>query len=899
MGTILRVYAALLRLYPRRFREAYGDELLRNARERSEEARFGRGPAGRFRFALFLLADLLRSLPREHIRARADAFGFGPRADSAAGGGSSGALAWDLLFAIRSFRTRPGFTLVVVGTLALGIGATTAIFSVTDAVLLRPLPYPEPDRLVQLGARYEGYDGLASVSPPDFRDWQQRTVSFEALAASRLERRVLRSGERPEFVNTAGVSPGFFELFGVEPARGRNLTRADGIESPAAVVSHGFRERRLGGDADPLGRVLRLGKQSFTVVGVLPPDFHPPEAIYHQGTEVWYPLRWIDDPLDDRGAGFLQVVGRLSAGVTVNAARDEMEALGRALTREYPDAGERRIGVAPLRERTVAGVGHTLYLFVGAVGLLLAIACANVAHLFLVRATERRREMAVRTAVGASRRRLLRQLLTESLFLSVLGGALGAVLAEGGIRVFKALAPGAGSPTSFLPRLSEVGMDLRVLAFAGALALATGIVFGLVPALRIVREGSGEALKESTGSTTSGPGRGRLRSLLLVGETAVSLVLLFGAGLLLHSFVRLARVDPGFDTDGVAYASVATDDGYETAAERKALFSGVLRELEGDPRVTAAGAVHNLPLDGNQTVATITVEGTEIRAEADAHQLGYHQVMPGYFRTLGIERMQGRTFSWDDDENAPPVAVVNESMARRFWPDEGAVGGRVRIGGPDSDGAWLTVVGVVRDVRQYGLARETGPELFLPFLQSPRTRMHVVARTDGEAGSLVAVLRSAVARADPGLPVRRAGTLGSHVSRSLAEPRFYTTLLGTFAGVALLLTFVGVYGTVSYSVQQRTREMGIRIALGAGAARVAGMVVREGMARTGVGVVLGVGCAWASGRLLEGYVHGFSPTDPATLGVVGLGVLVVTLLACYLPARRITRIDPMATLRTE
>ena len=877
-----RAYALLLRLLPGRLRDEHGEELLEAYRDRSIEPRH-RGPLGRLRLWTLLLTDL----PRAAALVRR------PRDPRPRGDGPMTALAQDVRFAARSFRRRPGFALAALATLTLGVGAGTAVFSVVDGIVLRPLPYPEADRLVVVGTTDGASDRAFSSSPVDVRDWAERSRTLEALAASRLERRILRGDGEPEEVMGAGVSAAYFDVLGVRPALGRPFTAAEdrpGVEG-VAVLSHAFWTRRFGGDLGTLGRTLRLDGEPFTVVGIMGPGFHPPEAVHHGDVEVWYPIQRVQDDLTERGNFFVQALGRLTPGATVEAAREELEAIGRALSAETPEVGLRWPMPEPMRDRTVGEVGPRLLLLGGAVGLLLLIACANVANLFLLRASERAREMAVRSALGAGRGRLSRQLVTESVVLCGAAGLLALGVAEGAVRAFRAYGPGD------LPRLSEVGVDYRVLAFGMALSLVTGIVFGLLPSRSVARARPAGTLRE--GAAGAGGGRAGLRGGLVVAQTAVALVLLVGAGLLVHSFVRLVGVEPGFEAEGVAWMTVRLDgDAYPTDEERSAFFAALLRDVEALPGVRAAGGTNILPLSPSRNQTWARPEGLEVPEGEEPPLVSWHQVLPGTFEALGIPVLRGRGFTPRDDATAPSVVAVNESLARTFWPERDALGRRVAMGsGPDP--RWATVVAVVGDVRQRGLAAEPTPELYVPFLALPRTAASLVARTDGGPAGLLPAMRERAQELDPSLPLDDYGTLADHVRASVTAPRFYAGLLAAFAALALLLAVVGVYGTTAYAVAQRRHEVGVRMALGARGRDVSALLVRRGARLTALGLALGLGGALLATRVLEDFVYGVTPTDPATLAAVTATLGGLGLLAAWLPARRAARQDPARTLRSE
>ena len=800
----------------------------------------------------------------------------------------------DLVYALRSFRRRPGFALTAVLTLALGVGATTTIWSVVDGVLLSPLPYPAPDRLVQLGTLFRDDDGgrLRALSPPDVFDVQETSTTLEASAASRLERRVLGGDGEPEELSTAGVSAEYFEVLRVAPALGRAFTpEEDAAEGPpVAVLSHGFWRRRLGGDPGAVGRTLVLDGALFTVVGVMGPDFHPPGAIHHQDVELWYPLARVNDALDDRGSFFVQGIARLAPGSSMEGARAELAALGDRLSQAYPDGPRRRLGLAPLRESTVGDVGRTLWVLFGGVGLLLLIACANVANLFLVRATERDREMAVRAALGAGRWRTLRQLLTEGLVLAGAGGVVAVGLAHLGVGAFRRWSP------SGIPRLDEVGVDPEVLAFALILSVATGLVFSAAPAARALGSATDPLREHASGASR---GRARARSLLVIAQTAVALVLFVGAGLLVNSFVRLQRVDPGFDVGGVAWLRVYLRGDAYTSETRAAFYRDLLERARAIPGVEVVGGTDNLPLTRNRSRSFVSPTGLVLGPDESPPAVSWHAVLPGTFEALRMPVLGGRAFTERDDDQGPPVAMVNQAAANLLWPGEDPVGQTYVPGTPDSGNDPITVVGIVADVRHQRLDTPPEPEMYLSAFQFPRVLMNLLARTDGDPGALLEPLRQAVWEMDAGLPLPDHGTLSSHAADSIIEPRFYTLLLSTFAAVALALALVGVYGTLAYTVELRAHELGVRLALGARGEDLLGLVLRRGMTLVGVGLVLGCVLSLLAAGTLERFVFGITARDPATLAAVSAALAALSVVACLIPALRAARLDPLTTLRSE
>jgi predicted permease len=882
----------LLRLYPASFRSEYAADLEQALRDRSAEHRHA-GAVGRLRLAWFVAGDLLRSLPSAHMQSRRALLAADGR-----GGGPSGFGEWaaDARYAVRGFVRRPGFFVAAVLTLALGVGASTTMFSVVDGVVLRPLPYPDPDRLVVVGVRTGGEQRLFPSTPPDFFDMRGATRSLEHVAASRLESLTLLGDGDPLSVTGAGVSPSYFDVVGVRPVSGLAFTEADdspGAE-PVAVLSWGLWQRRFGGDRSIVGRMLEFDDRRFSVVGVMPRRFHPPEAIYHGDVEVWFPLSLVSDDLDQRESGFLQSIGRLAPGVTVMAATSELERISATIASEHPESEGRVWSIEPLRERTIGDVGTTLAVLLGAVGFVLLIACANVANLFLVRATERSREIALRTALGARRSVLVRLLVVESMVLSVVAAAVAAVLAYGGVAAFRATNPGD------LPRLAEIAVDVRVLVFALVVSLSTGLVFGLVPALGAGRTGQADVLREGAGHLSASRVMSRLRSGLIVGQTAVALVLLAGAGLLIHSFVRLHRVDPGFQAEGAVWMQVRIGgDEYPSPEARHAFFTTVLSRIGSLPGVEAVGGSENMPMGANSSATYVSPEGLVPGPQEQPPVVAFNRATEGFFEALRTPVLRGRTFRASDDRGGEPVAVVNQALATRFWPDRDALGQRLKLGEPASESPWMRVVGVVGDLRQRGLGEASEPQLYIPWRQAPRTGVAFVVRSRNEPGSLLRAMKEQVWAVDPTLPIERYGTLESHVAGSIVEPRFYTLLLSAFAGLALVLAFIGLYGTIAYAVEQRTREIGVRIALGARPGDVVWLMIGRGMRLTGIGLAIGGVVTLASTRVLSGFVFGITPRDPATLALTALTLGAAALLACWLPARRASRLDPAHTLRTD
>lgn len=798
----------------------------------------------------------------------------------------------DIRYAVRSFGRTPGLTAVVVLTLALGIGMTTAIFSVVDGVLLKPLPYPAADRLVMVGESSSRFPGLGPVNPLDFFDWRERNTVFSHLSAVDSYTFDLVDGDEPERVQGAAVSHEFFDLLAVPPVLGRTFRAEDDVVNGERVVvlSHDLWQRRFGGDPDVLGRRLFTTDHAYTVIGVMPDGFRHPEAFWASDIELWMPLSFIDNPLDTRGARYLQTIGRLRDGVSIAQARQDMDVISTALAELYVENAERAALIAPLRDETVGDTGQSLYTLLGAVGLLLVIACVNVANLLLARATGRRREIALRGALGAGAGRLYRQLLTEGVVLSLAGGAGGLALAVGAVQAFRVLHPDG------MPRAAEVAIDLRALAFAVVISVATGIVFALAPAFRLTRTDVARALQEGGERGGEGGAGGRLRHALVSGEMALAVMLVVGAGLFATSFVNLRSVDPGFDPADVATLSIALNNSYDTPERQITFFEQLAERVRAIPGVQAAAYSSSLPFGGDRWITSFRIEGRESNpGSPDVAE--YSRVSPGFFRTLAIEVVEGREFLATDDLGHDRVAIVNETFARTYWPGESAVGQRLGMG-RGSGIVWYTVVGVAHDIQRRGLDQNAEPEFFVSVLQRSTVTAQMVVRVVGRPGSVVDAMRSEAWALDGQLPLTF-DSMERLVGNAVSRPRFQTALLGVFATVALVLAGVGVFGTMSYSVGQREREIGIRMALGAPATEVVRMVGRQALAITAAGLGAGVLGALALSRAIEGMLFGVSARDAGTY-LLATGFLGVTaLVAAYLPAWRAGKSDPLAALRTD
>ncbi len=803
-------------------------------------------------------------------------------------------LAQDVRYAFRTLAKRPGFTAVVVLTLAFGLGANTAIFSLVDAVLLHPLPFAEADDLVQIWERKDASGRERNVvSPANFVDWRRETESFAEMAGFWRRSINLAGLEAPEEVQIAFASPGIFRLLRLPAAAGRVFAEDDvplgEFSSDGVVLSHDFWQRRFGGDPDAVGRSVTVGSSSVTIIGVAAAE----ARLVEPATDLWMPTTFAWANRVDEGR-FIQVVGRLAPGVELDRARAEMAEVSRRLEQAHPDFNTGwGVSLVPLAEQLVGDVRPALLLLLAAVALLLLVACANVANLLLARAAGREREIAIRTALGAGSGRIFRQLATESVILVVAAAVLGLWLGTVGTGTLLTLLP----DDLAVPQMEGVHLNGSVLAFTTLLTLATGLVFGLVPALgtwssRLTRGLGG-------GRGESGSRRHRwLRNGLVVAEIALALVLVLGAGLLFRSFVELRGVDPGLDLENVLTARVTLPRStYDSPETRTAFFAEAGERLAALPGVESASAIQWLPLSGRRSATTFFVEDRPQPEPGAEPVTDVRVATPGYFETVAMPLLAGRTIDGRDHVDAPPVAVVNETLARRFWPGENAVGKRLSY----SWGDWVSVevVGVVGDVHFRGVDTPVDPALFRPHAQDPNGQMNLVIRSAMEPASLIPAVTLAIRGLDANLPVANFKTLADYHSGILATPRLNMLLTAAFSLLALALAAVGVYGLMSYAVTQRTREIGIRMALGAERGRILALVVRHGLALAAAGVALGLAGAFALTRLLESLLFGVSATDLLTFTAVPLVLVATALAACLLPARRASRVDPTVTLRYE
>jgi putative ABC transport system permease protein len=799
----------------------------------------------------------------------------------------------DLRFAIRQLSRNPGFALLAVLTLALGIGANTAIFSVVQGVVLRPLPFAEAERMVMLYTGYPDDETRYPLSPPDFMSYHDDARSFSGVAAVSPTQQTLTGIDEPTWVRVGRVSADLFEVMGVAPVVGRGFRAEENVpgQDRVAILTHAYWQTRFGGDPSVLGHTLSLDGISREVVGVLPPEFDFPgeRDLYHP---LAYGETFNSTTAQGRRGEYLTVVARLRPGISPEEASAEVHAINQRLQVEFPETNSENIGISmvPLRDHLLGDVRGPLLMLLGAVGLVLLIACVNVANLLLARATTRRGELAIRTALGAGRGRVVGQLLTESLLLGVLGGAAGLVFAVWGTQALTSVAPQG------IPRLDAIRMDAVVIAFAAAISLGTGLLFGLLPAIQVTRGSPQRALREGGPGAGGRPAGNRARRTLVVTEMAVAVILLVGAGLLIRSFLGLTSVDPGFQSDQLVTFSISLPaSSYEAGPAVRQFYPALMERIEALPGVQAASAGSEVPLGGTGNILGFSIENQEPPAPGFVLDAAATAVLPGYFSTLGIPVRRGRPLDSGDRFESPEVLVINEAFAQRYFPGEEPVGRRISLGGDD----WWEIVGVVGNAPQYGLDRPVRPAIYMPHEQFTTRSLIMVVRAGGDPLALATVLRGEVAALDPNLPIRQFATGENLVSEAMSQPRFYTTLLAIFAAVALVLAAVGTFGVISYMVTQRTREFGIRVALGARPADVLGMVVRQGAGMAAVGIGVGLVAAAGLSRFLGGLLHDVGALDPIAFGSVALLLLGVALLASYLPAHRATRADPMVALRAE
>ncbi len=816
----------------------------------------------------------------------------------------------DLLFGARLLRKQPGFTAIAIFTLALGIGANTAIFSVVNGVLLKPLPYAEPERLVMLWERNlpKGME-QEMVTPPNLADWQAQQRVFEHLAFWTGDSEFnLVQADGSEKIRASYISANLFPTLGVQPLKGRTfLPEEDQREgNRVAVISYEFWQRQFAGNENVLGQTVTLdtyGRRAYTLVGVMPPGFQFPGK-----SEVWLPAGWNGIPRDRRGGHWLSVLARLKAGVTREQAQAEMNAIQARIEAQFPNLNlGSHVAVVPLLEQTVGrNLTTALWILWGVIAAVLLIACANVANLTLAQATARQKEIVIRLALGASRWQVVRQLLTESLLLAIAGGGLGLLLAVLGLEALKAIS------VEQIPRLQNVRLDAWALAFTLLVSLLTSVLCGIAPALQATKHDLNEALKAGSKAATTGLHHNRLRSGLVVAEVALSLLLLVGAGLMLNSFARLITINRGFQPDHLLVTKLDfsvsgfTSWVQPTTTRPQVTLLELVQRLQAQPGVQSVAAVSALSRSAGPPRQGILIEG---RQPSETPRANFQGVTPDYFRTMGIAMLQGRDFTEHDIFEAPSVTIINETLAKRYFPNETAVGKRLAMEGrtpgqpagpnPAAASPWSEIVAVVADTKKLNLSADTMPEIYMPYWQWPMQTPELLVRTNAPAATATAAIRNEIKALSKNIPAPKIETMDAMLAEVVAEPRFHTMLLALFGIIALLLAAVGIYSVMAYSVAQRTHEIGLRMALGAQVADVLQLVIGQGMKLVLLGVTIGLAASLALTRLLKTLLFGVSATDPWTFALIAVLLLSVALLACYLPARRATKVEPMIALRCE
>ncbi len=806
-----------------------------------------------------------------------------------------GTLWQDARFGLRMLVKNPGFTVVAVLALGLGIGANTAIFSVVNAVLLRPLPYKDSERLVMVWEdnTKRGFP-RDTPAPANFIDWREQNKVFEGMAAIAEQSFNLTGAGEPERIDGRRVSASLFPLLGVEPQLGRAFLPEEDSPSGSRVVilSYGLWQRRFGSDVNITGKPLTLNGESYTVVGVMPPDFQFPS----RDDQLWVPIAFTSQGAANRGGHFLEVIARTKPGVTLQQAQAEMNTIAARLQQQYPEQNtDLGATVIPLHEQVVGDIKPALLVLLGAVGFVLLIACANVANLLLARAAVRQKEIALRVALGASRLRLVRQFLTESILLAALGGGVGLLLSLWGVNLIKAFIP------ENISQAQAVMIDAKVLGFTLLVSLLTGLIFGLVPATQASKLNLNETLKEGGRDSAAGSRGNRIRGLLVVAEVAISLVLLIGAGLLINSFLRLRNVDPGFRVDNLLTMRIVLPaQKYPDQTRRTNFYTELIRRIEVLPGVQSAAVTNWIPLVMQGDSQGISIEGQPDPGPGKNPVVVTRVVSPHYFSTMGIGLSQGRGFGEQGSADSPRVAMISEAMARRFWPGEDPTGKRIKSGGLNSPSPWMEIIGVVKDVRQVKLDADPKPQMYVPYTQPVFfVPSHLVVKTNVEPGSLAATVRRTVWEIDRDQPVSNVSTMKEVLSESIARQRFSMLLLGLFAAVALMLASIGIYGVMSYSVAQRTHEFGIRMALGARGIDVLKLAIRQGAKLVLIGVAIGLASSFILTRFMSSLLFDVTATDPMTFTGVASLLVLIALAACFVPARRATKVDPMIALRYE
>jgi len=805
----------------------------------------------------------------------------------------------DLRYAVRSLLKSPGFTVIAALTLALGIGANTAIFTVINAVLLKPLPYQAPERLVTVWHLYPSMNGMeAPVSVPGFRDYSAQDRLFERAAVENNWNPNLTGQGEPERITAERVSGDWFDVYGVAPLLGRTLRPDEAVDGKnhVVVLSYGMWNRMFGGDRGVIGRSLQLNGETFEIVGVMPASFR---SFFSRNAQLWSPILFRPDQYTDgnRTNEFLSFTARLKPGVTVETATAEMHAYAARLRNDFSDsyAPDWDLLVRPLAEQAAGNVRPALLLLLGAVGFVLLIACANVANLQLARTAGRAREIAVRVALGASPRRLMGQLLTESMLLAIVGGGFGLLLAVWGVPALLSLQP----PN--LPPAGEVGLDVTVLGFALLVSVLTGLLFGIVPSIHVARANLQESLKEGGRGAAGDRGGLALRRGLVVTTVALALTLLAGAGLLVKSFARLTGVDPGFKPAHLLTFQVNLPQvKYPNDTVRIAVLSRITEAVAAVPGVVAAGGTSNIPFGGNWSTSSFTVEGYQPPPNSNGPWGDARAVTPGFLAAIGVPLLKGRMFTDQDREGSPAVAIVDDEAVRRYWPDTDPIGKRITYGDPaDSSTRWIEIVGVVRHTLHEGLDAKPRLQVYRPLAQRALPFLGVVARTTGDPLSTVNAVRSAVRSVDADVPLAQINTMDALIEGSTGSRRFSMLLLGGFAALAMVLASIGLYGIMSYMVTQRSRELGVRVALGANTRDVLGLVLGQGAKLAFAGVAIGLVASFAVTRVMTQMLFNVSATDPVTFVAISLLLIAVALVASYLPARRATKVDPIVALRAD
>lgn len=795
----------------------------------------------------------------------------------------------DIRYGFRSLLKRPGFTVIALVALALGIGANTAIFSLVNAVVLQPLPYPEPDRLVWVFGNIRNAGNRASVSPLDFLDYRAQNKTFEQFAASGSQPLYLNvtSNGDPERLTVSGVTGNFFDTFAIAPALGRgfSLENEKTGQDQVTVLSHALWQKRFAGDPAIVNKHIILDGKPFQVIGVMAPGLSLPQA-----ADLWVPLSFDGEEMKQRKAHFLRPIGRLKEGVTLTQAQADTDLIAAQLEQQFPDSNTGwNLRLLSLREQLVGGSRVTLLILFGAVGFVLLIACANVANLLLVRAAARHKEIALRTALGASRFRILRQMITESLLLAIIGGALGALLATWGVDLLVKLSENS------LPPTAKIKVDWTVLGFTLLISVITGILFGLAPAFRTMKLNLIDSLKEGTRGAAEGAVKNRTRSVLVVFESAVAVMLLIGAGLLVRSLIALQNVDPGFDSNNVLTLRIDLARAkYDTPEKAAGFYQDLETRIGNLPGVEAAGLVTELPLSGQLNDLPFTVEGRPPVSIDQNFDADFRRVNQQYFSAMRIPLLRGRNFTEQEVRQSDKVLIVSQGLVNAVFPNEEPLGKRLvsAMGGQPFE-----IIGVVGDIRHQSLQGLPAPAMYMPTRTSGR--MNVVLRTQGDPLSIVGSVRKEVQALDPEQPIAAVRPMTEWLKSSVAAQRYRTTLLGLFAALAMILAATGIYGVMSYSVAQRTHEIGVRMALGASQFDVLKLVVRQGMVLTVVGVVLGLAGAFALTRVMSTLLFGVTTKDPITFAAVSGLLIVVAFIACMVPARRATRVDPLVALRYE